>query len=118
MNGTTKKGKKKPGRKRIVIDWEQVERLAMIFCTQEEIAYVMGVSVDTLQRRKEFAVTYKKGREKGKISLRRAQYKRAMDGNTTMQIWLGKQYLGQTDKLEQTIYDQNFDVELVHEDKN
>jgi len=34
------------------------------------------------------------------MSLRRAQIKTALDGNPTMQIWLGKQYLGQHDKIE------------------
>lgn len=88
------------GRKKIKIDWDTVERLASIGCTQGEIANVLGVSVDTLQRRKEYAAVYKRGFDKGKMSLRRAQYKKAMDGNTTMLIWLGKQFLGQTDKQE------------------
>jgi hypothetical protein len=34
----------------------------------------------------------------GKVSLRRAQLQTAMAGNHIMQIWLGKQWLGQTDK--------------------
>lgn len=36
----------------------------------------------------------------GKASLRRMQFKSAEDGNVTMQIWLGKQMLGQRDKSE------------------
>ena len=35
------------------------------------------------------------------MSLRRQQFKSAEAGNVTMQIWLGKQYLGQTDKVEE-----------------
>ena len=35
-----------------------------------------------------------------KASLRRMQYKAAEGGNVTAQIWLGKQILGQKDKLE------------------
>lgn len=36
----------------------------------------------------------------GCASLRRAQYKSAVESNnTTMQIWLGKQYLGQSDQV-------------------
>lgn len=34
------------------------------------------------------------------MSLRRAQMKLAESGNATMLIWCGKQYLGQTDKVE------------------
>ena len=40
--------------------------------------------------------------EQGKASLRRMQYGAANKGNVTMQIWLGKQYLGQNDKQEIT----------------
>lgn len=74
-----------------------VEKLAHIQCTQTEIAATLGVSVDTLTRRKEFAEVYKRGCEGGRKSLRRMQFEAASKGNVTMQIWLGKQYLGQTD---------------------
>ena len=36
----------------------------------------------------------------GKISLRRYQFRQAEKGNASLLIWLGKQYLGQTDKQE------------------
>jgi len=36
----------------------------------------------------------------GKMSIRRLQFEKAKEGNTTMLIWLGKQYLGQTDKAD------------------
>jgi hypothetical protein len=44
-----------------------------------------------------FSGAYEKGLENGKSSLRRLQWKAALGGNITMQIWLGKQYLGQRD---------------------
>ena len=87
------------GRPKKEIDMDLVERLANIQCTQEEIACVVGCSVDTLLRHPDFAIIYKKGKEAGKSSLRRTQWKLAQN-NTTMAIWLGKQYLGQTDKIE------------------
>lgn len=87
------------GRPRKEIDMKLVESLANIQCTQEEIACVVGCSVDTLTRQPGFAEIYKKGKETGKSSLRRTQWKLAKT-NTTMAIWLGKQYLGQTDKIE------------------
>lgn len=74
-----------------------VQRLAAIFCTMEEIAAVCNVSVDTLERR--FADPIKRGKNIGKASLRRHQWQNAANGNATMQIWLGKQELGQTDKV-------------------
>ena len=43
-----------------------------------------------------FAEAYKKYSAKGKVSLRRAQFKLA-EKNASMAIFLGKQYLGQRD---------------------
>ncbi|MGK2857550.1 MAG: hypothetical protein ACSLFQ_10120 [Thermoanaerobaculia bacterium] len=85
------------GRPPIKIDAEFVERVAALFCTMQEIAETVGCSVATLERR--FAGSIKKGREKGKANLRRHQFLAAQKGNPTMLIWLGKQHLGQTDKL-------------------
>ena len=48
-----------------------------------------------------FGNVYKKTSAAGKMSLRREQWRSAEKGNVTMQIWLGKQWLGQTDKVEQ-----------------
>ena len=91
--------KKKVGRPKIVLDYEAIERLAGMMCTQEEIASYFDCDVRTLQRDEEFCRVYKKGLDKGKMSLRRKQYTMS-DTNVTMAIWLGKQYLGQTDKVE------------------
>jgi hypothetical protein len=91
------KNKNPVGRPSKPIDYDQVEKLAMIMCTQEEIATQFDVCVRTLQRDEEFCRAYKKGLEHGKMSLRRKQYLMS-DTNPTMAIWLGKQYLGQRDK--------------------
>lgn len=82
------------------IDYEAVEKLASIQCTQEEIANFLGLSVRTLQRDEEFCRLYKKGMDNGKMSLRRTQFKIAEKGNASMAIFLGKQYLGQRDVIE------------------
>lgn len=85
-------------------DWVQIEKMCAIFCTGEEIAAILGISYDTLERRvKErfdmsCAEYIKEKSAIGKMSLRRMQYKAAEKGNNAMLIWLGKQYLGQTDK--------------------
>jgi hypothetical protein len=90
------------GRPRLEFDLRQVEELTRIGCTEEDMAAVLGVSVDTIQRRKhtcpEFRGVIEKGRASLRNSLRRLQVKKALEGNTTMLIWLGKQYLGQTDR--------------------
>jgi len=92
--------KKPVGRPKFVIDMDAVRKLASIQCTQEEIAAFLGCSVDTLQRSEEFCGVYKKAIETGKSSLRRLQWKAAEKGNTSMLIWLGKQYLAQRDQVE------------------
>ena len=86
-------------RPKFKIDYEMVEKLAGIQCTQQEIASFLGCSVDTLQRDETFCGLYKKGQENGKMSLRRIQYKLA-EKNPTMAICLGKQYLKQRDNIE------------------
>lgn len=102
MSTAAKKAKTRAGRPRLEFDLKQVEQLAAIQCTDGEIAAVLNCSRDTILRRKaensDFAAAIEKGRESGKASLRRMQWRAANAGNTGMLVWLGKQYLGQTDK--------------------
>lgn len=100
------------GRPRFEINWGQVDSLAKIQCTGEEVASVLGCSIDTLERHcKEkhkdsdgnpitLAAYLKEKGAGGRASLRRRQFKAAEEGNPTMLIWLGKQYLNQKDKQE------------------
>lgn len=89
--------------KQATIKKEQFENLCAIQCTRDEIAGVLGVSYNTLERwchntyNCDFATIFSEKRQLGKASLRRNQYKLA-EKNPTMAIWLGKQYLGQNDK--------------------
>ncbi len=83
------------------VDEKVVVEAAGLMCTDEEIATLVGMCVDTLVNR--FSELLEKGRAKAKESLRRTQWKLANEGNPTMCIWLGKQYLGQTDKAEARI---------------
>lgn len=88
-------------RPRKELDMEALKRLCQIQCTQEEMAWFFGMSVDTIETRikeqfdQSFSEFYKEHSAGGIISLRREQYKSAMRGNTTMLIWLGKQFLKQ-----------------------
>lgn len=94
----------KMGRPQKEINKEQFEELCKMQCTLDEIAGFFKCSPDTIQNwcKKEYeeiySVVYKKYAQDGRISLRRAQLKSALGGNVTMQIWLGRQLLGQTDK--------------------
>lgn len=91
------------------IDWDKVDNMCAIQCTGEEIAGVLDIDYDTLQRacKREkgmgFAEHFKQKSGAGKMSLRRKQYSVAMDGNPTMLVWLGKNWVGQSDKVEATI---------------
>lgn len=104
-------------------DWEQIDKMCAIFCTGEEIAAIMGIGYNTLERRcKErfdigFGEYIKEKSSLGKMSLRRMQYKTAEKGNAAMQIWLGKQYLGQTDKNETNLNGGEFTLNYKLKDK-
>jgi len=97
------------GRPLFDVNWDQVDELCAIQCTGEEIAGVLGCDYDTLatacKREKHLAFSdyFKQKASNGKMSLRRTQYTTAMEGNPTMLVWLGKNWLGQTDKLETAI---------------
>lgn len=101
----------------LTVNYETVEKLAEIACTQAEIAFILGVSEDTLRRspihRERFYAAYDRGLAKAKISLRRAQFAKALEGNTQMLMWLGEQLLGQ--RRRQTV-DTNYGgvVEVKH----
>lgn len=89
------------------IDKKEFEDLCSICCTRGEICGVFGVSEDTLLRfckanydGRTFEETYPLFASKAKASLRRTQFRQA-ETNPTMAIWLGKQYLGQSDIVEQ-----------------
>ena len=87
-------------RPKLEIDEELVEKLAGVGCSNEAIATQVGCSVDTLTRR--FADLLAKSRENLKTQLRIWQLEAAKKGNVAMLIWLGKQMLHQTEKVEQT----------------
>lgn len=93
-----------PAKDKIIKD--TFEKLCGMWCTLVEIADFFGVSEDTVESwckdnyGMTFSEVYKKRSSQGNISLRRWQLKSAEKGNVTMQIWLGKQHLGQKEKVE------------------
>lgn len=89
------------GRPVIEIDEVQLEKLASFGCTYEEMASFFECSRDTLERR--YAAIVDKARATGKIRLRKLQLQAAEKGNTAILIWLGKQMLGQRDKVEHSV---------------
>ena len=87
-------------------DFEILRKLCELQCTGDECASFFGVGYDLLNDRVKlryamsFPDYFKKFSGSGRVSLRRMQWRTAQRGNPIMQIWLGKQYLGQADKTE------------------
>ena len=90
------------GRKYKEIDQRQFENLCGLQCTEREILDWFDVSDKTLNAwckrtyGKNFSEVFRQKRGKGKISLRRAQWQIA-EKNASMAIFLGKNYLSQSD---------------------
>jgi len=85
--------------KKYNIDTKEVVKLASYGCTNKEIADFFGCSADLLE--KSYSEFLRKGKVDVKIRLRQLQWASAESGNVTMQIFLGKNMLGQQDKIEQ-----------------
>ncbi len=96
------------GRPRIPIDEKQFRGFCALQCTEEEIAGFFECSIDTINKwcketyGETFTDVFKRFSQAGKISLRRYQFKMA-EKNPGMAIFLGKNWLGQTDKQETTV---------------
>lgn len=92
-------------RPRKEIDQKQFETLCGLQCTMLEICDALNVTDKTLNAwckrtyGKHFSEVFRAKRGKGKVSLRRMQWRLA-EKSATMAIWLGKQYLGQKDTEE------------------
>jgi hypothetical protein len=90
--------KKKLGRPKLNIDAEKVEMLSSFGCSTVEIAKLHNCDEQTIRTR--FKPEIQRGRESMKIKLRQLQWKTAEQGSNAMLIFLGKQYLGQSDRNE------------------
>lgn len=96
MTQKTEKNPKGGGRKPLELDESVLEKLAELHCNYKEIAYVMECSTDTLKRR--YAEIINKGYAQGKIKLRRAMMRNALENDhAVMQIFLAKNLLAMSD---------------------
>ena len=101
--GKARREQKQTGRPRKEFDMTEVEHWGYIGLSVREMAGMAKVHKDTIQRRmrdrdSEFYETYQRGFTKGNKSIKLSQLQSAKSGNVTMQIWLGKQRLGQSDR--------------------
>ena len=94
--------------KKVDIDPDKVKMLASFGCTYLEIGKYFAVNEALI--RKKYRTEYEQGKEEMKLSLRQLQWKHAGQGNTALLIFLGKNYLNQTDKSQ---VDHTNNLELV-----
>jgi len=102
---TEPKAKAEKGRPKMEFDLQRVEDFGYFKATFSTMASLLDCSVDTIRRNmrnteNDFSKAYQKGFANAKMALSEAQWKNALSGNVTMQIWLGRNYLGQTDQTE------------------
>ena len=106
---TTKKKRAAGGGRKPALDMKdpailaQIELFGSLATTQKEMADWFGVCRETINHYMKdedglFFHTYKKAESKLKNNLRRAQVNKALKGDNTMLVWLGKNLLDQEDK--------------------
>lgn len=105
-------------RPRKEIDQKQFENLCGLQCTKEEICGFFGITDKTLENwckrtyKIGFSEVFRQKRGTGRISLRRSQFRLA-EKNAAMAIFLGKQYLGQSDRVVVEANDKNNLLDVI-----
>ncbi len=93
-------------RKRIDLNWTQIEAMCQLMCTAEEVASVFKCTRRALQNRciKDNGMKWETFFEKhcagGKVSIRRDLFTESKKGNVAASIFLAKNYLGMKDNQE------------------
>ena len=82
---------------------QQIQDLASYMCTKEEVANIIGCHRTSLYRNEQALEAYDRGVNVAKQKIRKTQFDIATKLNSSiMAMWLGKVYLGQTDKIQNT----------------
>jgi hypothetical protein len=89
------------GRHKLDIDESKVENYARLGLSMRDIALLLGCAPSVIRHR--FSETYKRARAERRAAIYKMQWDSAKGDkenspNVTMQIWLGKNELNQTDK--------------------
>ena len=91
------------GRKPITIDLTEVERLAGLGLTEEEIAASLGISRTTLHNRRveneQFEQALKRGRANAASKVANALFTKAVIGDVAAIVWYEKTRRGLSDKV-------------------
>ena len=109
------------GRPEKEFDWKVLDAILQFKPSKRDCCEIVGVSEDTIERRirEKFDMTFSEYRDlkmaRTRYNLAKKQYDVAMSGNTALLIWLGKQWLGQTDKQD---INNNGSITINYEDAN
>ena len=80
---------------------EQVKTMASYMCSKAEIGKIIGCSESTINRNQSAQEAWEQGVALAKQAIRKTQFDIATKLNSSiMAMWLGKVYLGQTDKIQ------------------
>ncbi len=115
--------KKPVGRPKINLDRKKINELIDKHLSERAIADRAGISQTTLQRRFKSKLQKRKddaieARVEKREKLKAAQWEAAIeDKNPVMLIWMGKNELGQTDKIETTEVRRNIEIDFTPEKK-
>jgi len=112
-------------RPKVVVDWKKVDRLLKAGLSGTVIADTIGVKVDTLYKRcirdkkMLFSEYQQQKRQVGLETLKLKQYDLAVKGDKSMLVWLGKQYLNQSEKgevkiVEKDTFTENYDLRKLN----
>jgi len=110
-------------RPKAVIDWNKVDKYLQAQCDGVGIAGLLGIDVQTLYRRCNednkvgFAEYSAIKKAEGVELLKAKQYQVAMEGDKTMLVWLGKQYAGQRDKIDNE-HQGDIRINVKYEERN
>jgi hypothetical protein len=101
------------------IDWEKVDALLLAGCLGTEIAAYFDMHHETFYNRIQdkykmgFTAYSSQKKMHGDSLLRHAQYKKALKGDNTMMIWLGKNRMGQKEHQDSSPPNENSLNELL-----
>lgn len=94
-------------RQRIPINLNRVEELAALRLSQAEICATLGISEDTLTRRKrdsaDFAEALKKGKSKATATISNKLFELVKGGNVSAIIWLETTRAGFNDQMKAAV---------------
>ncbi len=80
---------------------DQIKDLASYMCSKAEIGKIIGCSESTINRNQLAQEAWEQGVANAKKTIRKTQFDIATKLNSSiMAMWLGKVYLGQTDKIQ------------------